>query len=392
MISQLLVGLAMFGANHSAIHINALTESSWQGEAQTKAERDHQADLKEDVELGKKYAEQADKELKISKDAETLARIKRIGDQLAAIANQNQVRVSWGDKRLNPFEYSFKLVEDKDVNAFSLPGGFIYVNDGLVSYCESDDELAGVLAHEIAHASLRHIATLRREQEKLSAVTLPLILISIMTGAAAEGLTASSLIGAAKGSGWSVQAEEAADFAGFQYMLKSGYDPTGMLTVMERLAKDERSRPAIDWGIFRTHPPGRERADALTNYMRDGGIPIRRSVVATSFRATAKPNDKGQVEILYGGKHIVTLSGQDAAMRADKVVSRLNEFFDSMPELYDLSMGEQGSILGSRQTLVTVTTTDASGLGKNQKDLQTETIKNLRTALFNMAYRVWDAR
>jgi predicted Zn-dependent protease len=313
-----------------------------------------------------------------------------LGDKLAAIANVTQVKALWGDKQLSPFDYTFKLVDDKDVNAFSLPGGYVYVNTGLVNYCESDDELAGVLAHEIAHAALRHVATLQHEQEKLTSIQLPLILLAIFTGAAQEGLTVANLWGAAKGSGWSVQAEQAADYGGFQFLLKSDYNPTGMLTVMERLAKDERSRPAIDWGIFRTHPPGRERAESLMRYMKLYNVPIQRSAVATSFRATVKHTDGGE-QILFSDKPIMTMGGKDAAPRAEQAVRRLNIFFDSMPELYDVSAGTAGAIKGRTEVLLTITDQDAAVQKRDLKEIQTETLKNLRNAVFNLAYKVWEA-
>jgi hypothetical protein len=165
-----------------------------------------------------------------------------------------------------------------------------------------------------------------------------------------------------------------------------------MLTFMERLAREERSKPAIDWGIFRTHPPGRERADSMIRNMREAGLPIRRSKVATSFRATAKPLSQEQTEILFGGRHISTLAGPDSPNRAAVVVGRLNEFFDSMPELYDVSSGGSGEVLGRNRTLITMTTIDAAGLSRPVNELQQEAVRNLRTAIYNIAYRIWDAR
>ncbi len=377
--------------------VSEIVEAAWaefEDQEPVEAKR-HQQDVQKDKDLGKKYAADVEKELKLSKDAAMLERLQKIGSSLSATANKNPVAVTWGDKRFSQFDYSFKLIEDKDVNAFSLPGGYIYFNEGLIKFAESDDEIAGVVAHEIAHASLRHVATLQREQEKLSAIQLPLILAAILSGNSetiGAVLTTGALVGAAKGSGWSVKAEQAADFAGFQYMLKSDYDPSGMLTFMERLAREERSKPAIDWGIFRTHPPGRERADSLTRSMRDAGVPIRRSRVATSFRATSKQVSPEQFEILFGGRHIATLSGADSSVRAGTVTDRLNEFFDSMPELYDISSGKSGEILGRNLTLLTVTSTDATALEKPVLALQQEAVRNLRTALYNVAYRVWDAR
>ena len=79
----------------------------------------------------------------------------------------------WGSSQLKQFNYTFRVVDDKDVNAYSLPGGFIYVNKGLLDYVHSDDELAGVLAHEITHASHHHMVKLMHEQSKIQNVLLP---------------------------------------------------------------------------------------------------------------------------------------------------------------------------------------------------------------------------
>jgi predicted Zn-dependent protease len=390
-----------FGASAPAnqpLHNNLeeLVEAAWSDETPDQG-RMPQSAIDDDKEKGKKYSALVEKEVKLSKDTAMVERVQRLGGLVASIANKTSVTTTWGEKRLSVFDYTFKVVEDKDVNAFSLPGGYVYVNEGLIKYAESDDELVGVLAHEVAHAEMRHVATLQREQEKLSSIQLPLLLAAIFSGNSetiGAVLTGSSLVGMAKGSGWSVKAEQAADFGGFQYMLKTDYDPTGMLTFMERLARDDRSKPQglLDLGIFRTHPPGRERADALIRYMTDSGMPIRRSHVATSFRATAKPVQGDQIEILYGGRHVTTLAGPDSAERAGRVTDRLNDFFDSMPELYDISFGPNGEILGRKQTLMTITTLESSALNKPARDLQQEAVRNLRTALYNVAYRVWDAR
>lgn len=370
-------------------------EQKSQGKA-AEDEKRHQDDMKTDREVGKKYAAEVDKELKATKDKAMQERVERIGKEMAAIANATHANASWGDKRMNTFDYTFKVVEDKDVNAFSLPGGYIYVYDGLLKFAESDDEIAGVLAHEIAHAAFRHVATLQREQSKLTSIQLPLILLAIFTGGASAAGTAiqgSSLLNQAVGSGWSVKAEQAADYGGFQYMLKSKYDPTGMLTFMERLAVKERQSPlGFELGIFQTHPPSRERADALMARMRTANLPIRRSKVASSFRVESKPAADGTVQLTFGGRPLVLLAGADATSRAGEAVERLNTFFDSLPEVYEVKVGEDGEILGRRENLITLTEADAAA-GKSTLDsLQTTTLGRIRNALFNIGYRVWDAR
>jgi len=153
--------------------------------AQKNAQADeakHQRDIDNDIKLGKDYSADVDKETKPSEDKAIVERVQRIGNELAEIANATPITALWGDKRMSKFPYVFKVIQGKDVNAFSLPGGTIYVYEGLVKYVESDDELAGVLSHEISHASLRHVATLQREQSKLSIIQLPLLLLTLLSG------------------------------------------------------------------------------------------------------------------------------------------------------------------------------------------------------------------
>lgn len=359
----------------------------------------HQKDIERDIALGKEYSKQIaqDPTFHVSKNPEYLARVEKIGYRLAAIANVTQAKALWGDKRLSPFEYHFTVLEDKDVNAFSLPGGFIYVNEGLMKYVESDDELAGVLAHEIAHAAFRHVATLQRESSKMSMATLPLILIAIFTGGANNSaiavLQGQQLLTQAIGSGWSVKAEQAADYGGFQYMLKSPYNPTGMLTMMERLARDEKGLGSIDLGIYRTHPPGPERAASLTKDLQLAGIPIHRSEVTFSFRAAAKPGPDGSIELDFGVRKLAVLRGPNAASRAADAAKRLNTFFDQVPQLYEVRAGNDGSVVGLGQVMLTMTPADAPAGSKDSPAvLASNATKSIKDCLYSLAYRVWGVR
>ena len=359
-----------------------------------KAERQHQEDLKHDIELGAKYAVDADKEYKPSEDKAIVERVQRIGKVLADIANKTPVEVRWGDKRLNPFPYTFKVIQGKDVNAFSIPGGNVYVFEGLVKESESDDELAGVLAHEISHAEQRHVATLQREQSKMQNITLPLVLLAILTGgvsAAASTMGVGSLVMQATGSGWSVKAEESADYGGFQYMRKSPYDPTGMLTFMERLARKNMLADNIDWGIYKSHPPSRERAKTLTDYMNAAHVPIRRSRVAASYRTTVKDTVDGAVALVFGGKTLTTFAGPDAKTRADAAAERVNVFFDASPALFELKPGPDGAILGANRPLFSVTATDSALQNQTLQERQSETIKAMQLALYTTGGKVWSS-
>jgi len=350
--------------------------------------------LKTDVEIGKKYSEQVDKLYKTSKNNEYQERVNRIGAEFAKIANDTLVKVLWGDRKLNAFEYHFKVLEGDDVNAFSLPGGYLYFFEGLLKYVESDDELAGVIAHEIAHASLRHIYTLQKEQNKMDVIRIPVILVAIFSGGAAGGDIANltGLVGTALGSGWSQKAEEAADYAGYQYMRKSQYNPVGMLTFMERLAYDEFMKPKIDWGIFRTHPPTRERSDELVQRLKEDGIPIKRSLVTQTYRTILKPAKEGAVEAWFNGKLIFTFAGQEAQARAEKAAQNLNDFMDSLPDLFDLTSSFSGTIRGRNRPLWRVSEEDAKYAKRSISELTSDSVKALKQTLFAMTYRITDMR
>jgi predicted Zn-dependent protease len=353
------------------------------------ADPKHARDLESDEKLGAEYSAQVDKELKLSQDKEGQERISRIGGKLAEIANRTHVRVSWGDSRLNPFHYKFKLIEGKDVNAFSLPGGTIYVYEGLLKYAETDDELAGVLAHEIAHASLRHIATLRREASKLEAITIPLILIGVLTGNAAIA-SGTSMFSQAQGSGWSVKAEKAADLAAFDYLKDSGFNSVGLLTMMERLAYDDRNRPKIDWGIFQTHPPSAQRAEALRDLFNEAKIPILRSRVSTSMRAQVVEATDGTVTLTHLGRKIFVFRGEDASARAKEAATKLNNCFDVVPKIYEVTAFDSDGIEYKDEVLIQVTDADAAGTNKSVSELQDQALKAIKASIYEIRYRVWD--
>lgn len=358
---------------------------------QTKDEKRHQDDLANDVKIGKEAAAEIDKELKPSENLDQVARVKAIGAEMAEIANASTVNVMWGDPRHNTFQYEFKLVKGEDVNAFSLPGGIIYVYEGLVDFTESDDELAGVLAHEISHASFRHLDALRREQAKVDIAQIPLLIAAALAGNsnpdAMKALIAVQLVGAGLSSGWSVKAETAADYGGLQYMMKSRYSPVGCLTFMERLGYEERVAPQIDWGIYRTHPPTPERARFMIRSMNEFGIAVKRSLTTTSFSARSIPKDDGSFELWFGNYLIATYRGADAKDRGAASVLRLNAFLDTVPQMYQLgSNGDE--IQGNGRTLVTLKPADLKE-GESISANRDAAMATLKKVIADLQYRLW---
>lgn len=357
-----------------------------------KKQEAHRKDVEMDIKLGTEYAAEVAKELQFSEDAEKIARVEKMGKELAAIANSQAVEVTFGDPRLSVFPYQFKVVKGKDVNAFSIPGGFIYIYEGLIDYAESDDELAGVVAHEISHAAFRHLAELRRRASRVDLLQIPLILAAILTRSpdALVGLQGANLAGQAFKSGWSLDAELSADYGAMQYMVQSGYNPVGTLTFMERLAYRDQGGPQIDWGILASHPPSKERAQAMLKFLNERNIPVRRSQVTTSLRASTKIGDEGAIELWFGKMKLHAFRGENAIVRSEDAVKRLNTFFDRVPGLEQV--GRHGyTIRGSGRPLFEVSQQDMEQ-GQDLDLAFADVINRMRSVTFDLNYRLWNQK
>jgi predicted Zn-dependent protease len=349
----------------------------------SQAERESLADRK----LGSEYAKKVEEGLKLSEDPALLERVQRIGKEIAEIANTHHFGATFGDPTHHKYEYVFKVVADEDVNAFSIPGGFIYVHEGLIKLTQSDDELAGVLAHEIAHAANRHLIVITKKRSRLETITLPLIIGALLTGSkhAGEVLITSDLLMRAVTNGMGQEAERDADRTAFFYLTKTRYNPTGLLTFLERLAFRDRNRPTVDWGIFQTHPPTAERAKAIIRLMKENNIPIERSKVTTSFRVSSR-NDAEGVHLFFGEKLLFTLKGEQAQERAEEATANLNTFFDAVPEPFQV-VARGNEILWGTRVLIRFHPEDAGEVSPSA--YASQTLKNLKDALFSLSMRIF---
>jgi predicted Zn-dependent protease len=339
-----------------------------------------------EIKLGREAAEDNDKHVKLVTDSAILERVNRIGQEIAAVANKMTIPAGYGDSTLKQFNYTFKVVDDKDVNAYSLPGGFIYVHKALLDYVHSDDELAGVLAHEISHAAHHHVLKLIREQKKLDKVLTPLeigALALILRGGAsasqagAGALEAGNLYGTAKLNGFSVEAEKDADHTGMLLMTHTRYNPVGLYTFQIRLAGYERSKIAGELGIFRTHPPGPERAAAAKKELEDLNIPIYVSEVDPAWRATYTPVKVGSTSFADIKLRDVLLcrvtndDGVTAEQRAAKLAKRLTSLFDRELQPFEIRVNRDQTSVLARDTPV-LTIADATAQNKTLETMSHE--------------------
>lgn len=296
-----------------------------------------------EVKIGRENAEDNDKHVRLVTDAALLARLNRVGQDIAAVANKVPIPALWGSSQLKQFNYTFKIVDDKDVNAYSLPGGFIYVNKGLLDYVRSDDELAGVLAHEISHASHHHMVKLLHEQNKIQNVLLPVIAAAAILGhtnATDLGnlVITSQLYSVAKLNTYGIEAEKDADHSGLLLLTHTKYNPAGLYSFMLRLAADERNHTYGDLGIFRTHPAGADRVAAAKKLLDELKLPIELSKVDPTQKVSVTlikgggTNGRDVAELKIRNMFLCRVAAADdllAEERGQQIAKRLNEMFDS---------------------------------------------------------------
>ena len=305
------------------------------------------ANFEEEVNAGKKASEEVAKESKFIEDAALLERVRTIGDAIAKVATNTEIKATYGKPTLAKFDYSFKIIDDKDANAFALPGGFVYVNKGLLDYVQSDDELAGVLAHEISHVAHHHgMQLLKTEQKQLTAMALALIVgatAGVDTNTIGELAQAMTLVRIAKLNSYGQDAEIDADRTAVAYLAQTKYNPVGMLTFMERYARDEVRKPQINFGIFATHPPSTERARWIMDEIEKRKIPINRRLVTTYMKVEVKPvPDSAASSVWIGDIEVIRLAdsgGEKSSARAQHVADKLGKMLLSGAGLRDVKVG-----------------------------------------------------
>ncbi len=341
---------------------------------------------KEEEKLGKEGVTVLEKEYKVVNDAEQLKRIETIVTAIGPCTERPTVT------------YKVKILDTEDVNALSLPGGFIYVTKGLLEAAGSDDELAGVLAHEIAHNAHRHAL---KGLEKSAKMDQKMMLATILAVLASKGKADPSsmmLLGQVLKrnalSGYEQAAELESDHSAVAYLIQSKrYNPVGVLQFMQTLEREENRRPYVELGIYRTHPKTKQRVDAIRKQLAENNVPIVRlpsKHVPAAVARAATVKEKEIAEVAMGDKILyqpASLSaGQTPMQRAEETARAVSGLFREYVEERHVRVRPDGDtrIVSYRETpLLVVTPADAQFHGATVDELAGRAAKVLRAVIWD---------
>jgi predicted Zn-dependent protease len=212
--------------------------------------------LDQEWQLGQQIAAQVAQQTKFVNDPQALAYLRQIGERIHA------------QTPLRDRPFTFYIVDDNDVNAFSIPGGHVYVNRGLIAQADKEDMLAGVVAHEITHVVLRHALKQMEQANEINAIG------SILLGNAGQlAQIAGQVVAGGAMARFSRADEKQADDGGLQYMTAAGYDPHGMLDMFQKLLSLEQSHPGAVARFFADHPGTQDRINDISGRISQMGNP-----------------------------------------------------------------------------------------------------------------------
>jgi beta-barrel assembly-enhancing protease len=226
--------------------------------------------IEDEMKVGKEFYDKMEKSGTLYQDARVAAYISQLGNRIVSTMPKS------------PFEYRFSVIKSSAINAFATPGGYVYINMGLISLVENESELAGVLSHEIAHVTARHVADIIAKSQKINIATLAAIIAGAFLGGGGDATAAifgfSMATATTLNLKYSREHEEEADRLGLSYLTKAGYDGASMLDFLKTMRQYEFYSSNVP-SYFLTHPGTDERIrylDALlqTKYLKTGSKSI----------------------------------------------------------------------------------------------------------------------
>ena len=248
-------------------------------------------DLAREIEIGKRAVAQIEQEWPLTSDPAVTSKLELIINKLEP---HMQRRINW----------EVKLVKSEELNAFCLPGGFIFFTTGMIDKLDTDSELAAVMAHEMIHADRKHSLRMAADANKVNIAALA---VMVLSGGAMAPVVLAQVAQVAITSSYTLELEAEADRLGLEALIESGYSPSGMITLFERFMAEEYKQPIHEYGIYLNHPETPKRLENAVKILHERNIPIERKYPLGLLRTEIKGNElkidgmtiiKGNPEIL----------------------------------------------------------------------------------------------
>jgi Zn-dependent protease with chaperone function len=340
-----------------------------------------------ELKIGMEAVKEVESRFKLIDDSAMLRKLSDMVKNLGAVSDRP--KINYVVKIIGaPVKSKNPEADEREVNAFTLPGGFIYVTKGLLTFVQSDHELAAVLAHEIAHNAKLHALKLMAKEKKMQWVQIAALLGLVAGGSSGADLAQfSQLILVAIMNGYSVDLEQEADRFALAYLYRSPYKPVGLLTFMERLHREEERRPQFDLGIFQTHPTTDDRVAFTLRELRKLNVPINRREVLKVARPIVEPlkdTSRPAAQVKLGNVVICTLAGdtpKEAEQRAQYAADQIEKLLGADTAALLLTIRREGSqrlIMARGQTVITVSEADAKLNNESTDRLAQQWVTNLR--------------
>ena len=344
-----------------------------------------------EVREGRDGAVQVEKELKVLAAGSYYERLQRLSrpvveafqrpEIIAEYRRVHHIQTADDHSKRVPFEWTFKVLDDKKmINAFTLPGGRIYVSTGLMDEA-SDDELAAVLGHECTHAAFHHSIFMEKKERKAQMASIAGLFLGVLAASAGGGAIANaapalmmgaSLVSTAAMTGFSRDLEAEADRVGVMAIRTTQYNPVAMLTFMEKLETDERLRGNPDYGIYATHPYSNERVGSIQGELRSMGFRVdsaSKRQASGTFRVKvvrSRVNDRDVADLMLDGNLMFRVAAPEDDLppyeRAERIAERMERAFSR--NLTDSDIGtSSNSVNVGGVTVIRVLPDDADVAG-----------------------------
>jgi len=332
-------------------------------------------DLNKEQKLGKKLSEDIEKKYEVVEDLNQNLLITEIGNKLTEASEMREM------------QFYFRILKKDGPNAFSIPGGYIYVTYDLFDYVQSDDELAGILAHEIAHVIHNHALKQTRDNTKFTLLT---ILAVLLTGEPDVGvlgkLTTITFLNQ-----YSREYEEEADLTAINLLTKTEYNPVGFLTFLERLYTRKMFKPEVNLGIFQTHPETKNRINYVKDMLIEKEIDIDRRAATDYLKVTSKYilKDSLYTGVIYIDEisvlNITFPKSEGIYLKIIETAKNLDKFLSIDLNSYEINISIEGTtstLLIRNNKIISLDNSETIYLKKTAEEVLHETKDKIKQVLW----------